>query len=399
MSLRHFFPQITSSEHYFDNAATTFMPVPVLRAMDDFNAKSYGSVYRGIYRRAEVATTLYDDVRTKIAHFIKSDDVNTIVFTKGATEGINHVAWSWAFHNLKEGDEIVLTEVEHHANIAPWLEVAHIKKATIRWIPVNARGLLDISQIDSIITSKTKLVACTAVSNVTGLPSPLAEIAKYAQKVGAALLIDAAQAMHYIPKYIHEYNPDFMVFSGHKIHGPSGVGVLYVSSRRHAELKPHYVGGGMITELRDETISYRSMPYMLEAGTPPISAVIGLGAAVDFIEQHITPTVIAEQYHLIKKIYNFLKSHEAVVILGNSEEKRTLLSFSIKNMHPHDVAAYLADHGIAVRAGYHCAQPIHTAYGLQGSVRISLACFNTEEEVDKLINTLSQLLNSLSNNP
>jgi SufS family cysteine desulfurase len=394
MSLRQLFPQLSEQEIYLDNAATTFMPFPVLDVIRQFNAKTYSSVYRSIYRRAEEATAAFEDVRSKVATFIGATDVNSIVFTKGSTEGLNHIAWSWAFHILHEGDEIVLTELEHHANITPWLEIARLKKCTIRWIPVTSNGCLDISEINNTINAKTKLVSCNWVSNVTGLQSPLAEIAQRTKAVGAALVIDAAQAVAHKLVNVQSFEPDFLVFSAHKMHGPSGVGVLYVSPTRHHEIKPHYTGGGMVLELDKESVTYRSMPHLLEAGTPPITSVMGLGAAIDFVSTYINSKVINKEYRLVKKIYDFLKSHPAFTILGDCDADRTLISFSLKDIHPHDVAAYLAEHGIAVRAGFHCAQPVHTALGVQGSVRISVACFNTDEEINAVIELLSSLITS-----
>lgn len=394
MSLRQLFPQLSGSEVYIDNAATTFMPYRVMEVMRTFNAREYASVYRGVYRRAEEATASFEEVRTKIATFIGASDVNSIVFTKGSTEGLNHIAWSWAFHALNEGDEIVLTELEHHANITPWLEIARLKKCVIRWIPVDSTGCLKVSDLNEIITDKTKLVACTWVSNVTGIQSPLELIALRTKAVGAALVIDAAQAAVHKLVNVQLYEPDFLVFSGHKMHGPSGVGVLYVAPARHHEMKPHYTGGGMVLELDKDSVSYRSMPHLLEAGTPAISGVIGLGAAIDFVSTYITPKAIHKQYRLIKRIYDFLKLQPSVTILGDCDGDRTLISFAVQDIHPHDIAAFLAEKGISVRAGYHCAQPIHTALGVTGSVRMSVACFNIDEDIDIVIDVLSSLFNS-----
>ncbi len=399
MSLRQLFPQLSESEIYLDNAATTFMPYRVSEVLRTFNAKEYSSVYRGIYRRAEEATASFEEVRSKVATFISAADVNSIVFTKGSTEGLNHVAWSWAFHYLSEGDELVVSEVEHHANLTPWLEVARLKKCVIRWIPVDSAGCLDVTDLNNIINNKTKLVACTWVSNVTGLESPLAQISSRTKAVGAALIIDAAQAVVHRLVNVQLYEPDFLVFSGHKMHGPSGVGVLYVAPRRFEEIKPLYTGGGMVLEFDKDSVSYRSMPHLLEAGTPNISGVIGLGAAIEFVSTYINAKVIKKEHRLVKKIYDFLKQQPSICILGDSDADRALISFSVNNIHPHDVAAFLSEHGIAVRAGFHCAQPIHTALNLTGSVRISLACFNTEEEVDTVIKVLTELFSVLPNNP
>jgi cysteine desulfurase/selenocysteine lyase len=380
---------------YVDNAATTHKPQSVIDAVVGFYTTSNASVYRGIHTFAEKTTQLYEDARGKVARFIGALP-EEIIFTSGATEGINCVVDTWGQQCISAGDEIVLTELEHHANLLPWQRLAQKKGAVLKFIPVTADGTLDFSFLDTIITHKTKMVAFVHVSNTVGTHNDSATIIAAAKKVGARVLIDAAQSVGHQKIDVAALGCDFLVFSGHKMLAPTGVGVLFMKKELHNAIEPHRVGGGMVENVTLQAATWAAAPHKFEAGTPPIAQVIGLGVAVDYLKAHIDfDELRIHEARLCARLIEGLSGMSSVRILGPIEELKKnghLVGFLVDGLHSHDVAAFLSSRGIAVRAGHHCAQPFARALGYDASVRVSFYFYNTAEEVDCIIEALRELL-------
>ncbi len=380
---------------YFDNAATTQKPQQVIDAIVNFYSKNYATVHRGIYSFAEYATTLYENSRKKVADFINAD-LSEIVFTQGATDGINIIALSWAENNIQEGDEIIVTDLEHHSNLIPWQELAKRKNALLLSIPITNNGELDLPMFEDFLNKRTKLVAVCHVSNVLGTHNNIELITQKAHKVGAKVLIDAAQSIAHEKIDVKKINCDFLVFSGHKMLGPTGIGVLYINKKIHKEIHPFKFGGGMVFNSSVEKSTFKEMPYMLEAGTASIEQVIALDAAINYIQKNINfDDLKKHEAQLCAKLINGLQSLPGVKILGPVEQLKKnghIVSFAVDKIHPHDIAAYLDEFGICVRAGHHCAQPLHQKLGIDSSIRISFYAYNTIEEVEFFINLMKKLL-------
>jgi cysteine desulfurase/selenocysteine lyase len=398
MNIKKDFPLLVSRQSepfiYLDNAATTHKPQMVIDALTKFYTHDYATVGRSMYTLAERATQSVEDVRKKVANFISAES-EEIVFTKGATEGINLVASAWALSNLHPGQTIVLTEQEHHSNLLPWLEVAKKTGAKISYIPILKDGSLDLSNLTKIITPATKLVAITSVSNALGLKNDLKAVIKQAHKVGAKVLVDASQSVAHEKLNLKEMQPDFLLFSGHKMLGPTGVGILYISKKIIHEIPPYHVGGGMVYEADYQNATYRSGSERFEAGTPPIAQIIGLGAAVDYFNASIDFSILqAYEKKLMQQLIAGLKKIPAVTILGPIDqlEQGSILSFTVKDIHPHDLAAYLDAKGIAVRAGHYCAQPLAKKLGISGSVRVSIFGYNTPEDIEGFLKAFRELV-------
>lgn len=380
---------------YLDNAATTHKPYAVISALKTFYSTSYAPVYRAIYKSAERATEQYEQARSTIAQFIGAQE-NEIAFTKGTTESINLVAHALE-HHFKPEDELVLTELDHHANILPWQQLAQRKKVTIRYIPVTQQGELELKNLDQIITPKTRLVAVTHLSNVTGIETDLEPIIKQVRKVGALILIDAAQSAPRKKIDTQELDTDFLVFSGHKLLGPTGIGVLYAHKNTHALLQPYQTGGGMVADVSldyNET-TFRPFPHGFEAGTPPVAGALGLAAAIDYLTNTIDFSSLTQhESSLCAQLMNGLLTIPDLRFIGDPKKLAAsghMASFIIGNWHPHDSAAFLDSQNIAVRAGHHCAQPLHKKLGLSGSLRASFYLYNTEQEVELLLTALRAL--------
>lgn len=400
MNIRNDFPllkkKINGNELiYFDNAATSQKPQAVIDALTSFYTEHNNNIHRGIYQTAEETTQLYESARKTVAHFINAHP-QEIVFTKGTTEGINFVAQAWGTHQLNPGDEIVLSELEHHSNIIPWLQLAQEKKLTIRYIPVKSDGTLDLSNLSSIITHKTKLVSCLQVSNALGTTVDIQTIIDAAHAIGARVLIDAAQSIAHKPLDVKKNKVDFLVFSGHKMMGPTGIGILYIKKELHEQTHPYQYGGGMPYEVGYHAVTFAKAPHKFEAGTPPIAQAIGLAAAIDYITKKIDFSQLEKhEAALCAKLLEGLSKHTSIRILGpikQLKESGHLVSFAIHGMHAHDIADYLGKQGICVRAGHHCAQPLAKKLGYQSSVRASFYAYNTLEEVEKFLNIINLLL-------
>jgi len=376
---------------YLDNAATSQKPEAVLRAMDDYYRLHNANVHRGVHTLSEEATALYEQARVRIARFLHAPSEKQIVFTRGTTESINLVANSWGRANLKPGDEVLITEMEHHSNIVPWQILRDQIGFTLRYIPLSLDGLLDVSDLDSLINERTKLVSFIHVSNVLGTVNPAAELIAAAHAVGAKVLLDGAQSVPHMPVDVQALDVDFLAFSGHKMCGPTGSGALY-AKRELLEAMPPWMGGGdMIREVKMSASKWNAVPYKFEAGTPSIAEAVGLGAAAEYLSALGMDWVNAHERALVAYTYERLGQVEGLRILGPEPEQRSgLISFTVDEIHPHDLAAILDQAGVAVRAGHHCAQPIHDRFGIPASARASLYFYNTTEDIDQLVSGLER---------
>jgi len=370
---------------YLDNAATTQRPRQVIDALVDVYATRYANVHRGIHWLSDQTTDLYEEAREKVRAFINAPAREEVIFTHGTTESINLVARSWSEANLKAGDEILLTEMEHHSNIVPWQQVAARTGAVVRWLPISNDGRLELPALGQLLSRRTKVVAVAAVSNVLGTISPVTEIAGRAHEVGAVVLVDAAQSAPHLPLDVQALGADFVAFSGHKMMGPTGVGVLW-GRRELLDSMPAFLGGGsMIRRVRTEGFEPAELPAKFEAGTPPIVPAIGLGAAIDYLTRIGLESMVAHEQMLTRHAHELLTGVGGVRILGpEPKHKSGIVSFVVDGIHAHDVAQLLDRHGIAVRAGHHCAMPLHQRLGLTATTRASFYFYNTPAEINAL---------------
>ncbi|HXF64047.1 MAG TPA: cysteine desulfurase [Caldilineaceae bacterium] len=376
---------------YLDNAATSQKPETVLQAMDDYYRRYNANVHRGVHTLSEEATAAYERARLRVARFIHAASDREVIFTRGATEGINLVANTWGRANLGPGDEVLITEMEHHSNIVPWQILRDQLGFTLRYIPITDQGLLDLDQLDSLLTERTKLLSVVHASNVLGTINPIAELVTAAHRVGAKVLVDAAQSVPHMPVDVQALDVDFLAFSSHKMCGPTGIGVLY-GKRELLEAMPPWLGGGdMIREVKLTGSKWNVLPYKFEAGTPAIAEAVGLGAAVEYLEGVGMEWVRAHERALTAYAYERISQVEGVRILGPGPEARGgLVAFTLGDIHPHDLAAILDGEGVAVRAGHHCAQPIHDRLQCVASARASFYLYNTPEEIDRLAAALEK---------
>lgn len=378
---------------YFDNAATTQKPATVLDAVNEFYEKHNASVHRGTYALAENATRLYEQARATVARFIGAD-ANELIFTKGATEGINFVAQAWALKHLKQEDEIILSVLEHHANLLPWQHIAQARGVIIKFIPLTPQGLLDIDALPSLITNRTRLISVVHVSNALGTRVDIKKVVAYAKPHGIKVMIDACQSVPHEKLDVHDIGCDFLVFSGHKMLGPTGIGVLYIKSEMQEYIDPYQRGGGMVFEADYSNATWLNAPYKFEAGTPPIAQAIGLAVAVRYLDTMDLAQIRKYQADLCKKVINALVTMPGITVLGPLRQLATegsLVTFYHRSIHAHDIAAYLDTHSICVRAGNYCAQPLARLLKIDASVRISFYLYNTQEEVDLFIEAMRKL--------
>jgi len=381
---------------YLDSGATAQKPQSVIDAEITYYKELCSPVHRGIYDLAERATERFEQVRTQVMEFINAESVDEIVFVRGTTEAINTVSYAFGLSQIQAGDEIVVTMLEHHANCVPWIECARKNGATLNWIPIDDQGGLILEDLEKIITNKTKLVALTIASNVIGSTIPFECIIARAKEVGAYVLLDGAQYIAHQKVDVRALGCDFFVFSGHKMLGPTGVGVLYANKRTHSLLQPFQTGGSMISSVTTSGATWREMPALLEAGTPAIAQVIGLGAAIEYYKNEVDYAGLAEHEHaLCKQLVEGLLLLKKVHIVGDPNrimQTGHLVSFSVDDMHPHDISAYLAEKNICIRAGRHCAQPLHDRLGLDATARASLCGYNTVEDIEALLAGLRELV-------
>jgi len=370
---------------YLDNAATTQRPRSVIQAIVDTYEKHYANVHRGIHWLSDQSTDLFEEARGKIQRFIHAPHGEEVIFTHGTTESINLVARSWGDAHLKPGDEILLTEMEHHANIVPWQQAAARTGAVVRFLPITDDGQLRLDQLDQWLTPRTRMLAVTAISNVLGTINPLTELIARARAVGSLVLVDAAQSVPHQPLDVQQLDADFVVFSGHKMLGPSGVGVLY-GRRALLEAMPPFLGGGsMIRRVTTAGFEPADLPAKFEAGTPPIVPAIGLGAAIDYLQRIGMPAIHEHESMLCRQAHDVLSAIPGLTFLGPSPaQKSGIVSFVLQRVHAHDIAQLLDRQGIAVRAGHHCAMPLHKRLGINASSRASFYFYNTPDEVTAL---------------
>ncbi|MGQ9466521.1 MAG: aminotransferase class V-fold PLP-dependent enzyme [Anaerolineae bacterium] len=377
---------------FLDSAASSQKPMLVLEAMEYIYQHCYANVHRGIYAFSEEATLAYENARDRVASFINAPMREEIIFTRNTTEAINLVAYSWGRTHIGPGDRILLTEMEHHSNLVPWQLLAREKGAQLVYLPITEDGLLRMDLLDSLLDERVKLVAVTMMSNVLGTINPVKEIIPKAHAVGAVVLVDAAQSVPHMPVDVQDLDCDFLAFSGHKMCGPTGIGVLYGKERLLEEMPPFLGGGDMIRKVEWESATWNRLPWKFEAGTPAFVEGIGLGAAVDYLTAIGMEAIAAHERELTAYAMERLGSLPGLKIVGPPAHQRGgVIAFTFHNIHPHDVAHMLDMEGIAVRAGHHCAQPLHHRLGLNATVRASFYLYNTPDEVDRLVQVLEQI--------
>ncbi len=377
---------------YFDSAATSQKPEAVIRAEDEWYRRFNANTHRGVYQLSEIATQLFEDVRQDVARFINAPDSENIVFTKGTTEGINLVAGAWGRVNLKSGDTILLTELDHHANLIPWQVLAQENDLKLRFIPIDKRGRLDLKPLNLLLAG-VKLVGFNHISNALGTINPARKIIRAAHRRGAAVILDAAQSVPHMPVDVKKLDPDFFVFSSHKMLGPSGAGVLYIKKSRYAEMSTYQTGGAMFEEVHWKKSTYRPGPWKFEAGTQPFAQIYGLSAAIKYLKKIGLDKIQRHERRLAQHAYEKLSKIPEVVIYGPPVKERAgVITFTVKGIHGHDVASLLDNYGIAVRAGHHCTQPLHRKLGVPATVRLSFYIYNTLNEVDYFIKSLKEII-------
>lgn len=377
---------------YLDSAATSQKPQCVIDAEREFYERYNANVHRGAYLIAEEATAAYEAAREKVAKFINAPSKDCIVFTRGTTEAINLVAYSWGWANLKEGDEILLTEMEHHSNIVPWQLIAERTGAKIKVVPITDDGLLDMEAFDRLLTERVKIVALTHVSNVLGTINPVREICQKAHEVGAVVLVDGAQAAPHLPVDVQAIGCDFYALSGHKMCGPTGSGALY-GRKELLEAMPPFMGGGeMIRTVTFERTTFNEVPYKFEAGTPPIAQAIALGAAVDYLTAIGMDRIRAHEVELVTYALERLQEVADITIYGSAppQQRGGVVAFNLGDIHPHDLATFLDAYGICIRAGHHCAQPLMRRLNVAATARVSFYLYNTLDEIDALVEALNE---------
>jgi cysteine desulfurase/selenocysteine lyase len=375
---------------YLDNAATSQKPLAVIQAMSDFYLHTNANVHRGIHKLSEMATEAYEGARKRIAGFINAPSHREVITTRNTTESINLVAYTWGRANIGPGDTILVSEMEHHSNLVPWQLLAEEKGAELRFIPVTKEGFLDMEALEQQLDEGVKLVAITHMSNVLGTINPVAEIAAQAHAAGAVVLVDAAQSVPHMPVDVQALDADFLAFSGHKMLGPTGIGILYGRRSLLEEMPPFMAGGDMIKRVEFSGAEWNDLPWKFEAGTPSIAELIGLGAAVDYLKEIGMAQVRAHEIEITAYAIERLVEVPGVRIFGpeDAQRKGGVVSFELDGVHPHDIAEILNRNGVAIRAGHHCAMPLHRKFGIVATARASFYVYNNPSEVDKLVEAL-----------
>ncbi len=373
---------------YLDNAASSQKPVQVIEAVDQYYRLDNANVHRGVHRLSQRATDAYEGARSKVRGFLNASSDKEIIFVRGATEAINLVAQSFVRPQLQAGDEILISYLEHHANIVPWQMVCEQTGAKLKVIPMTESGELDLSEFDALLTNKTKIMAVGQVSNALGTVNPVKQMTQKAKAKGIPVLIDGAQAVPHMQVDVQELDCDFYVFSGHKMYAPTGIGALYGKQALLEAMPPWQGGGDMILSVSFEHTEYNSLPYKFEAGTPHIAGAVGLGAAIDYMQSIGVDKLAAYEHALLELATDKLSAIEGIRIIGTAEHKASVLSFMIEDVHPHDVGTIFDQEGVAIRAGHHCAQPVMQYYGIAATARASFAFYNTEQEIDALVKAI-----------
>jgi cysteine desulfurase / selenocysteine lyase len=370
---------------YLDNAATTQKPQVVLDALMHFYMRECANIHRGVHYLSERATESYETSRAKISRFINAASPNEIIFVRGSTEAINLAAQTYGKTHVGPGDEVLISAMEHHSNIVPWQILCNEKGAHLRVVPINDAGEFVFEKYEEILGPRTRLVAITGVSNALGTVNPVSEIIRLAHNRGVPVLIDGAQMIQHLPVDVRALDCDFFAFSGHKMYGPTGIGVLYAKERWLEEMPPYQGGGDMISSVTFEKTIYNKLPYKFEAGTPNVAGAIGLGAAVDYLQSVGLQNISVHEQELLSYGTLALQALSDVRIIGTAKEKSSVISFVLDGIHPHDIGTILDKHGIAIRTGHHCAQPVMEFFGIPATARASLGMYNTREDIEALL--------------
>jgi cysteine desulfurase/selenocysteine lyase len=395
--IREDFPILKKKVHdknlvYLDNAATTQKPTYVIDRIYEYYTTMNANIHRGVHALSQEATEAFEGARIQIKQFINALGKNEIVFTRGTTESINLVASSYGRANIKEGDEIIISQMEHHSNIVPWQLLCKEKNAKLRIIPINDDGELIYEEFEKLVNEKTKFVSIVYVSNSLGTVNDVKRIINYAHQFKIPVLVDAAQALNHIHVDVQELDCDFLAFSGHKIYGPTGIGALYGKVELLDAMPPYQGGGDMISKVTFEETTYNELPHKFEAGTPDIAGAIGLGAAIEYISKIGIDNIKEHESSLLEYATKQIEEVPGLRIIGRAKEKTSVLSFVLENIHPHDIGTFLDFEGVAIRTGHHCTQPVMQRFHIPATSRASFAMYNTKEEVDVLVNGLKKII-------
>ena len=381
---------------YLDSASTSQKPEFVIDAISSYYSSYAANIHRALYEIGEKATDKYEKVREKVKQFINVPDSHVVIFTGGTTESINLIAYSWGSNNLSNGDQILITEMEHHSNIVPWQLLCSRSNASLNYIPIIKDGTLELEKLKENILPKTKLISLTHQSNVFGTINPLKNIIDEAKKIGAITVIDGAQAVPHMKVDIKKLGCDFYAFSGHKMLGPTGVGVLIARKNILEEIDPFMGGGEMINSVNMDESTWNEVPWKFEAGTPNIAQVIGLGAAIDYIQKIGIENIHQHEQELLHYGLDLLDQNKDVTLYGKADNRGAVIPFNLENIHPHDLAKFLDTDGICIRAGHHCAQPIMNKLGVSATARASFYLYNTKEDIEKLVESINKTVRIFS---
>jgi len=396
-AIRKEFPILSSmikgqSLVYLDNAATTQKPTVVLDAVQEYYTQQNSNIHRGVHTLSERATASYEASRETVRRFLNARSTEEIVFVRGTTEAINLVASTYGRSTVREGDEILITELEHHSNIVPWQMLCGETRATLKVVPITDEGAVNLEQFEGLLSSRTKIVAISHVSNALGTVNPIKAMVAMAHERGIPVLVDGAQAVAHVEVDVLDLDCDFYTFSGHKMYGPTGVGVLYGKASLLAGMSPYQGGGDMIKSVTFEKTTYNDLPFKFEAGTPNIAGAIGLGAALKYFEALDHKALMRHEADLLTYATEQVSAVPGVRVIGTASEKVAVLSFVIDGIHPHDIGTILDEHAVAIRTGHHCAQPVMVRYGIPATARASLAIYNTREDIDRLVAGLGRVV-------
>lgn len=395
--IREDFPILKKKVHdknlvYLDNAATTQKPTFVIDKVNKYYTTMNANIHRGVHALSQEATEAFESARIQIKQFINALGKNQVIFTRGTTEAINLVASSYGRTNIKEGDEIIISHMEHHSNIVPWQLLCKEKNARLRVIPVNDDGELIFEEFEKLVNKRTKFISIVYVSNSLGTINPIKEIIKYAHQFNIPVLVDAAQAVNHLKVDVQDLDCDFLAFSGHKIYGPTGIGALYGKVELLEAMPPYQGGGDMISKVTFEETTFNELPHKFEAGTPDIAGAIGLGAAIEYINRIGIENIKEHEKILLEYATQKIAEVPGLRIIGTAKEKTSVLSFVLDNIHPHDIGTFLDFEGVAIRTGHHCTQPLMQRFKIPATSRASFAMYNTKEEVDVLVNGLKKII-------
>ena len=395
--IREDFPILKKKVHgkdlvYLDNAATTQKPTYVIDKVNKYYTTMNANIHRGVHALSQEATEAFEGARIQIKQFINALGKNQIIFTRGTTEAINLVASSYGRANIKEGDEIIISHMEHHSNIVPWQLLCKEKNAKLRVIPVNDAGELIYEEFEKLVNKRTKFISIVYVSNSLGTINPVKDIINFAHQFNIPVLVDAAQAVNHLKVDVQDLDCDFLAFSGHKIYGPTGIGALYGKVELLEAMPPYQGGGDMISKVTFEETTYNELPHKFEAGTPDIAGAIGLGAAIEYVTKIGIDNIKNHENSLLECATQQIAQVPGLRIIGTAKEKTSVLSFVLENIHPHDIGTFLDFEGVAIRTGHHCTQPLMQRYNIPATSRASFAMYNTKEEVDVLINGLKKII-------